>query len=336
MTALRELGEREALERLRALCLPGEGVVVGPGDDAAVLAPAAGHDLIATTDAFVAGVHWEAAWMSPAQVGARLAAANLSDLAAMAAQPRWGLASYGLGEEVEWEWLEACQRGLVSTLAEFGAALVGGNLTRVTGDPWISVTLLGDSMAGASWRREGATPGDVLAVTGVPGRAGAATRLIRARGNVVRQFPRLLECWRAPEPRVNEARALWRVGAVRAAIDVSDGLSGDLFNLCRASGVGATIEEALLPQDLELERAARELAVEPHALLLGPSDDYELLLAIDPERWAHAAEAAQMVGCTLTRIGNVRPREEGITFREVIGTRRPLEPTGWDHFAAPR
>src|SRR5262249_37859136 len=150
---------------------------------------------------FVAGVHWEAAWMTPAQVGARLAAANLSDIAAMAAQPRWGLASYGLGEETEWEWLEGCQGGPVGGLGPGGGALVGGNLTRVTGDPWISAALLGEAMAGASWRREGALPGDVLAVTGVPGRAGAATRLIRARGNVVRQYPRLLECWRSPQAR---------------------------------------------------------------------------------------------------------------------------------------
>ena len=336
MTALRELGEREALERLRALCAPGEGVAVGPGDDAAVLVPSAGHDLVATTDAFVAGIHWDGAWMSPAQIGARAAAANLSDIAAMAAQPRWALVGYGLGEEVEWEWLEACQRGLVATLGESGAAVVGGNLTRVNGDPWISLALLGEAMTGASWRRTGAVSGDVLAVTGVPGRAGAATRLIRARGNVVRQYPRLLECWRSPEPRVSVARALWRVGAVRAAIDISDGLAADLFNLCRASGVGATIEEAQLPQDMELERAARELAVEPMTLAFGPSDDYELLLAIDPERWPHAAEAAQMVGCPLTRIGTVKPQAEGITFREVIGVRRPLSAAGWDHFASGR
>jgi thiamine-monophosphate kinase len=332
MPTLREMGEREAVARLRALCAPVEGVALGPGDDAALLEVSAGEELVATTDAFVRDVHWVPAWMSACQVGARLGTANLSDLAAMAAQPRWALASFGLTEDTEWEWLEGCQRGLQEALAAYGAGVVGGNLARVAGEPWLAVTLLGSAVRGTSWRRTGAQPGDALAVTGSPGRAGAAARLVRSRGSLARRFPRLLQAWQEPAARVDEARALWRVGAVRAAIDVSDGLSSDLANLCEASAVGATIEEALLHVDADIEAAANELGVAALDLVLGPSDDYELLLAVDPRMWAHAAEVAESVGFKLTRVGAVRPREEGVILRDSIGGRRALAAGGWDHF----
>ncbi len=332
MTSLRELGEPEILSRLRALCAPGEGVELGPGDDGAVLRVPVGREVVATTDSMVEGVHWEPAWMSPEQIGGRAAAANLSDLAAMAAKPAWALVGYGVSEETTWEWLEGCQRGLVATLGQFGASLVGGNVTRVSAEPWIHLTLLGLTESGAAWKRSGAQPGDVLALTGPCGHAGAAVRLIRALGSVARRYPTLLEAWRAPQPRCMEAQALARVGAVRAAIDVSDGLSSDLASLCAASGVGAILEEPLLPLETPLEQAARELGVEPLKLQLGPSDDYELLLALDPSRWTQAADAAASVGLGLIRIGAVKSTLDGIWLRDSIGMRHALSPAGWDHF----
>jgi thiamine-monophosphate kinase len=329
---LRELGEREALERLRAMCAPGAGVVLGAGDDAALLDPPRDHLVAATGDAFVQGVHWNPAWMSSGHVGARIAAANLSDLAAMAARPRWALASYGLPEETSWEWLEGCQRGLVEAFAQAGAVVVGGNLTRTGAEPWIHVTLLGSVPAGAAWRRAGARPGDILAVTGEPGCAGAAARLVAARGNVARGYPRLLEAWVAPAARVREALAFAEVGPVRAAIDLSDGLSTDLADLCAAGGVGARLEEALLPAGSELEAAARELGVPLLELQLGPSDDYELLLAVDPDGWEPLVGAAESLGCPLERVGTVMDAGSGITLREMTGARSPLVARGWDHF----
>jgi thiamine-monophosphate kinase len=334
MATLRELGEREAVARLRALCAPGPGVVVGAGDDAAVLELPPDVELVATTDALVQGVHWLPAWMSARQVGARAAAANLSDLAAMAATPLWALASFGLGEESTWEWLEGCQGGLVEALSASGASLVGGNLTRTAGEPWLSLTLLGSVPRGKAWRRSGARPGDVLGVSGVPGRAGAAARLVHARGSVARGYRGLIAAWQSPAARVREAQALARLDAVRAAIDLSDGLSSDLCNLCEASGTGARIEEALLPTTTELEQAARELGVPILDLQLGPSDDYELLVAVDPERWSALAAAGEALHCPLTRIGLVTPAAEGIVLRGVMGGKRPIAAQGWDHFRA--
>ncbi|NOT34779.1 MAG: thiamine-monophosphate kinase, partial [Candidatus Eisenbacteria bacterium] len=167
-------GEFDLIDRLVSRLPAGDGVTVGPGDDAAVLRPSPDRELVATTDTFVEGVHWDAAWMDAEAMGARLAAANLSDLAAMAATPRWALVSLGVGASPVPETLEATQRGLARALAKHGAAIVGGNVTRTRGAAWWSVTLLGEVAKGAAWTRFGARPGDLLAVTGRPGRAGAA------------------------------------------------------------------------------------------------------------------------------------------------------------------
>jgi len=177
---LSDFGEHELIRRLTAALPGGPGIRVGPGDDAAVLVPEPGRDLVVTTDAFVRGRHWRDAWIAPAALGARLALANLSDLSAMAARPRWALVAMGLARERDAEWVGEVQRGLAETLAREEVTLVGGNLSGVSAEEWLSLTLIGDALPGRVWRRRGARPGDALAVTGRPGRAGAAIRAMEA------------------------------------------------------------------------------------------------------------------------------------------------------------
>ena len=171
MPTLGDLGEVEVLRRLAAARRPPAGTVVDAGDDAAVLRPEAGRDLVATTDAFVEGRHYLADWIAPGELGARLATANLSDIAAMGATPRWALLSLGIRSTHDVDSLLEFQRGLASALARDGAGIVGGNLTAVEGAGWFSLTLIGDAARGAVWTRHGARPGDLIAVTGSPGRA---------------------------------------------------------------------------------------------------------------------------------------------------------------------
>ena len=198
------IGERERIRRVTAALPQGEGVVLGPGDDAALLRARAGRDLAVTVDSFVEGRHWRAGWIEPAALGARFAAANLSDLAAMGAAPRWAVLAVGAkaaGDPKRWEEIE---RGLADLLLRHGAALVGGNLSASTGPEWMSLTLIGEVERGKAWTRAAARPGDLIAVTGHPGRAGAAARLLAAGGAraSARAWRPLLEAWRAPEPRV--------------------------------------------------------------------------------------------------------------------------------------
>src|SRR5262249_20767394 len=190
----------------------GSGVIVGPGDDAAVLEPSPGTQIVATTDAFVEGRHYQDRWFRPDQVGARLSTANLSDLAAMAARPRWALLSIGARADSSVESLVALQRGAQERLAREGAAIVGGNVTAVVGAEWLSLTLLGEVLAGRAWTRAGARPDDLLAVTGFPGRAGAGWAMTRGLSDDAKlpEQP-LLYAWLEPEPRVNLALALSEV-----------------------------------------------------------------------------------------------------------------------------
>lgn len=335
MSTLRQIGERELLRRLAALHGgSAAGVRIGAGDDAAVLAPAPGLELVVTVDAFVEGRHWRPGWIEPGALGARLAAANLSDLAAMGARPRWALLAHGLRGDHPADALIALQQGAARALGAHGAAIVGGNLTAVEGPAWSSLTLIGEAPAGRAWTRSGARPGDRLVVTGWPGRAGAAVRLAPA-GGALAAHPALAAAWREPAPRVALALELAAAGGVRAAIDVSDGLAGDLATLAAAGGVGAALDARVLSGDAELARAADELGLEPLALALGPSDDYELLLAVAADRLAPLAAIAERHQVPFRVAGEVTPAGAGVVAR-LEREERPLAEiaAGFDHFRA--
>lgn len=343
-------GEFARIARILSGLRQGEGVVVGPGDDAAVLRPREGRDLVATSDTFVEGRHFRRDLLSPEEAGARCAAANLSDLAAMAAEPRWALVSLVVPREWSAEETERFERSLAATLAADGASVVGGNLASGEGLFSATVTLLGEVERAAAWRREGAVPGDVVAVTGYPGSAAAFLALALwgnppARDRIPTE---LVARYVAPPSRVAFARALASERLVRAAIDVSDGASADFAHLCAASGVGAQLDEASLPADEALRAATRALSAFSGqergplpagelALLTqlqtGPSDDYELLLAVAPESWERAAALALERSVPLTRIGTFES-EPGLRMASRTGAVRPFPPRGWDHFAS--
>jgi thiamine-monophosphate kinase len=343
---LRELGEQETI-RLLTRGAARADVVVGPGDDAAVLRSDPGEDLVATTDALVEGRHFLPAWLTPAERGARLATANLSDLAAMAARPRWALLAIGARGEHEVESLLEFQNGLAAALAPEGAVVVGGNLTAVRSEEWWSLTLLGSAARGRTWTRAGARPGHLLAVTGRPGRAAAGLALARAAESARpdgaagpaaddEAWRPLLDAWLRPRARVSFALALSPANAVTAAIDISDGLAGDLARLCEPGGVGCDVQAAVLPEDPLLERAAATLGLPVTELRFGPSDDYELLLAIDPMK-RHAAErAARETGTPFAFAGRFTDRRGELSLVSADGARQPLSPRGFDHFAGQR
>jgi len=298
-----------------------DDVVLGIGDDAALFAVPAGHELAATVDSQLTGVHFPAA-LDARAVGHRALAVSLSDLAAMGAEPAWALLALTLPEADE-DWLENFSRGFLSLAERHNTALAGGNLAR--GPMNITVTALGFVPAGKALTRDGARPSDRIYVTGHPGDAAAGLRLIKS-GKADLEDP-CVQRFDFPEPRVKEGMALR--GLASAVIDVSDGLLADLGHLLEASGMGASIEIEKLPLSrrlLELHRRdkGRELA-------LTGGDDYELCFTVPEARATAVEEKLKSLDCPLTCIGTVEAKA-GIRCRDGAGKEMPFAVPGYKHF----
>lgn len=321
------LGEFELIDRYFARSRSAAAradVVVGIGDDAAVLRLPADVDLVAAVDTLVAGRHFPFG-SAPRSIGYRALAVNLSDMAAMGATPRWATLALTL-PSADADWLAEFSAELDRLAETYGVALVGGDTT--AGPLTISLQILGQVERGTALRRSGARSGDVLAVTGTLGDAGAGLRLLTGELSTADQAARaeLIARFEYPTPRVTfGSRAR---GIASAAMDLSDGLAGDLPKLCAASEVSARVDVARLP----LSRALLSLvpAREARELALGAGDDYELLVAVPPERCDELASVARQLNLTFTAIGEVR-QGSGVTWTL---DDRPFDTRvrGYDHF----
>ncbi len=306
---------------------PAKSAILGVGDDAALVSPARGCELAISVDMLVEGRHFDAG-VDPESLGHKTLAVNLSDMAAMAAKPRWALLAGAL-PRADAAWLESFARGFFALADVHGVELIGGDTTR--GPLNLCVTILGEIPAGSALRRAGARPGDSIWVTGRLG--DAALALAHRRGDVKLDKDELEASLRAlmrPEPRVDFALRLR--GVATSAIDVSDGLAGDLQHLLRASGVGARIDIASLPRSAALERllggGARRAALQ---CLLAGGDDYELCFTAAPENDRAIAERARATGVSAARIGTII-EGSGLILRDERGIALS-PPPGFDHFA---
>jgi thiamine-monophosphate kinase len=314
------LGEFDLIERFFSREAGRRDVLLGVGDDAALLAVPAGCALVAATDTLVEGRHFLPD-APPDSVGHQALAVNLSDLAAMGAEPAWALLSLSL-PGADPAWLEPFAAGLYALAGRHGVALVGGDTVR--GPLVVTITALGFVEPALALRRDGARPGDLLYVSGWPGEAAAGLELLRS-GACQSGDPLVGRC-RYAEPRVALGRALR--GRASAAMDVSDGLLGDLAKLCASSGAGAVIDLERLPVSGELAR--RHPAAECERLVLSGGDDYELLFTV-PAESAAEVEALASRELPLHRIGRIEAGR-GVQCRR---DDRPvsLATGGYDHFA---
>lgn len=269
-----------------------DDIALGIGDDAALLAPPAGHQLAVTVDTMVEGIHFRAG-DDPEALGHKLLAVNLSDLAAMGAEPAWATLALTLPEADE-GWLTAFSRGLFALAADHQVALVGGDTTR--GPRTLTLQAGGYLPAGTALCRAGARAGDGIYVSGTLG--DAALALDPPAGLAADQLEALLIRLHRPEPRVALGRALR--GVATAAIDLSDGINADLGHILAASGAGATLELARLP--LSAAVSARTAAGDWRLPLSG-GDDYELCFTLPAERAAMLS--ALPAGVAVTRVGTV-------------------------------
>ena len=330
-----DIGEFPLIERLTARLGPQrQDVVIGVGDDVAAIEIVPGRLQLMTCDVQVAGSHFQPERCDPHRLGRKVAAINLSDIAAAGGWPTHFLCSLVLPPETKLEFLDGLYDGLVEEASKWEADLVGGNVSR--GEQMvIDVTLLGEVARGDLFRRDGASVGEQVAVTGHLGSAAAGLALtcrpeLRVASSARKQ---VLDAFETPSPRLAEARVLVETGGVRAAIDVSDGLSADLGHLCDASGVGVRIDAARLPVAGATREVAGAAGVDPSDWVLGGGEDYELLFTASPDRMAELVESVfSATGTPVTVIGEIVPADRGRELALFDGTRRRLDPTGWSHF----
>ena len=315
------LGEFDLIARYFSRAGGRRDVLLGVGDDAALLEVPPGCALVAAVDTLVEGRHFLPD-APPESVGHQALAVNLSDLAAMGADPAWALLSLSLPESDE-QWLASFAEGLYALAARHGVALVGGDTVR--GPRVLTITALGFVEPARALRRGGAQPGDVLFVSGWPGEAAAGLEALRNGSDRGAEDP-LVRRYRYAEPRIALGRALR--GRASAAMDVSDGLSGDLGKLCAASGVGARLDLERLPVSAQLAR--RHARADCERLVLFGGDDYELLFTV-PREAAAALEAELSGSLPLHRIGVIETEPGVRCLRD--GRPERVAGSGYDHFA---
>lgn len=305
--------------------LPRHDVVLGIGDDAAVLQPPVGHDLVLAVDTLVSDVHFPAD-TRPEDIGYKALAVNLSDLAAMGAEPAWCTLALTMPDADE-DWLAGFAQGLFVLADVHGVALVGGDTTR--GPLSVSVQVAGFVPTGTAMRRAGAQPGDTIFVTGTLGDAALGLQVAQGtldRGADDNAF--LRQRLDRPLPRIGVGQAL-RTRA-HAAIDISDGLAADLGHLLEAGGVGATIDVGRLPLSAPFRRYLAQCSDAGAALqpALGGGDDYELCVCLAAEE----ADALGALDVPLTRIGVIEARP-GLRCVDAAGRALALPAAGYRHFA---
>jgi thiamine-monophosphate kinase len=320
-------GEFELIERYFA---DGFGkrddVVLGVGDDAALVRVPSGFELVVAADTLVAGVHFPQE-LAAEHIGYRILAVNLSDMAAMGAAPAWCTLALTLPQADE-HWLGDFTRGLRELALRHRVALIGGDTTR--GPLTLTLQIMGLVPAGGALRRDGAREGDLIFVSGTPGDAAAGLELLQSPGTerADEHGRYLVERFRAPTPRVDLGQALRNIAT--AAIDVSDGLHADLGKLLGASAVGARLELASLPlSDALLRGHGREGAL---ALALNGGDDYELCFTAAPAQRAAVLQAATASSCTVGEIGVIE-KQRGLRCFE-RGRTVTIQPRGYDHFGS--
>ena len=368
-----DLRERELIDRIRQrLPPPPAWLLVGIGDDAAVVEPERNRVEVLSVDSVVDGVHFDRAFVPPDAIGHRALAVNLSDLAAMGAAPRLAVLSFALPPALPLADFDGIADGLTALASRHRVHIVGGNLTRTPGPLTIDVTVVGTVKRRQALTRSGAKPGDELYVTGTIGAAAAGLAVLRNRSSreslvestesliaiqssvVSRESverpttndrlttsdsvlstndSRLVQAYLYPAPRIRIGTLLARNRAASACMDLSDGLADAVRQVADASGVGATIDGDALPIDPAARARLAASGRDPVDAAIAGGDDYELLIAARPRFKRRFAAAMRHADAPLTRIGSCTADRAVVVARRDEGELRTSPlPAGYGHF----
>ena len=308
----------------------------GIGDDTAVIASSPGRHLLLTTDLLAEDIHFRLETSTFEDIGYKAAVANLSDIAAMGGSPRYMLVALATPPTRTTSEIEQLYRGLMGACRPYGVELVGGDTSASRHGLFICITLTGTVAPGRALTRNGARPGDLIYVTGTLGDSLAGLKLLTDAPDAPRLTGRdrrfLLARHQRPTPRIKEGQLLADLRLATSAIDLSDGLSGDLAHVCKQSGVGAEILSTALPLSPACRAYAAASGIEPVGLALEGGEDYELLFTVSPGNLPRIERLARRSGFQWTCIGRIRPGPYGIRLRDADGIARKMASSSYVHF----
>jgi thiamine-monophosphate kinase len=330
-------GESEIISRLRKLArTPGE-VLVGIGDDAAVISGPGGKDLIACCDLMVEGVHFRSEWAPPRLLGRKALAVNLSDVAAMGAIPKFAMISIAVPPGFGSDFIDELFKGLFELANASGVSIIGGDTSSSRDSLFIDVSVIGECESGRAVTRRGARPGDRIYVSGSLGASALGLSLLedgfrlddsKVASDALRRSAVLKHL--APEPRLKLGRALGEAGLATAMIDISDGLSTDLCHILDESGCGAIIHADAIPIAESVRSFASDAqGIDALRLALDGGEEYELLFTARPGDHERIAELSASSGVALTAVGEIV--ERGGLQLECEGALESLKPLGYEH-----
>jgi thiamine-monophosphate kinase len=315
-------------------------VLLGVGDDCAVLDLSPDTALLATCDSQVEGIHFTLQTSTPEQIGRKALAVNISDIAAMGGTPRFALISLILPSHLPLASLDGIYSGLQQEAETFSLSLVGGNIASSGSSSQliIDITLLGTAARTQVLTRSGARVGDILCVTGHPGdsAAGLYTLLHPALPYSSSALQHVQAAHRTPQPRVREGQILARFGpqVITSLLDISDGLSGDLSHICERSHVGALLKVSALPFSPAILTIASESRQDPLLWTLHGGEDYELLFTVSPDHLTHLQKTFQQETSTpITPIGTITDPISGLQLLLPDGQSEPLPIKSWNHLS---
>ncbi len=304
---LAQLGEFGLIDRIAARFPQPLAPELGIGDDAALLSPAPGMQLVVSTDLLAEGVHFERPFGQLRLLGRKSLAVNLSDLAAMGARPRWFFLSLAIPAGLPLDEIEVLLDGLSEQAAAHGVLLAGGDTCGSRSGLVISVTIVGEQRPELLLRRSGARPGDEVWVSGTLGDSALGLQLLlknkSVTGGAATEY--VVNRHLDPTPRCGLGQALAEAGLARAMIDISDGLLADLGHICQQSGCGAEIALAHLPRSPQFERLVTSATPFPWQLVAAGGEDYELCFTAPADRRAAILERAKTAGVPATVVGKV-------------------------------
>lgn len=309
-----------------AIGAPARPLRVGIGDDAAAWQPSAHHLSLITSDMLVDGVHFRRGTSTAQSIGHKALAKNLSDIAAMGGRPVLAVVALGVSQDLDEEWYRAFYAGMSELARATRCAIAGGDIVRAPALT-IGVTVVGEVRRTTMRLRSGARAGDVIAVTGALGLGAAGLRIVDAGGAPQDRCAEAVRAYERPQPRIADGACLGSRRAVRALMDISDGLSTDVGRMARASQLDAVIDR----DALFVHEALRGIDADPYALILDGGDDYELLAAIDARTFEYVAHTfRKRMGRPLRAVGHFEAGK-GDVWIERAGVREPLPAGGYDH-----